>query len=68
MQFMEEIGELAREINSSRLRKKQIDKNNLEGEFADVFILLAFLADRHNIDFEKAVENKIKIFKERRYL
>ncbi len=65
---MEEIGELARDINLPKLRNKKIDRKNLEGEFADVVLQLAVLADLYNIDFEKAVESKIEILKERHNL
>lgn len=67
-QLMEEIGELAREINSPKLRNKEIDKENLKGEFADVVLQLSILAKMFDIDFEKAVESKIKILKERHNL
>ena len=64
-QLMEEIGELAREINSPKLRNKEIDKENLKGEFADVVLQLSILAKMFDINFEEAVESKIKILKER---
>jgi len=67
-QLMEEIGELARDINLKRLRRKEPDKENLSGEFADVFLQLAMLTEMHNIDLEEAIENKIKKLKERGYL
>jgi len=64
-QFMEEIGELAKEINKPRLRNKEIDKENLKGEFADVILQLFALAKILGINLEEAVESKIKILKER---
>ncbi len=68
MQLIEEAGELARDINSPKLRNKEIDRNNLEGEFADIIIQLAILADLYDVGFEKVVEEKIKILKERHNL
>ena len=65
VQLMEEIGELAKEINKPKLRNKEIDKENLEGEFADVILQLSILAGMLGVDFEKAVESKIRIIKER---
>jgi len=65
VQFMEEVGELAKEINKPKLRNKEIDRENLEGEFADVFLQFCILADMFDMDFEKAIEAKQKIFKER---
>ena len=67
-QLVEEIGELAKDINLPKLRNKKPDKENLEGEFADVFLLLANIAEMHGIDIENAVHNKIRELKERGYL
>ena len=67
-QMVEEIGELARDINYPRLRNKKIDKENIEGEFADVILQLSILADMFNVDFEKAVESKYEILKNRHKL
>ena len=64
-QMMEEIGELARDINLPKLRSQEIDKNNLKGEFADVILQLSALADMLGVDFEKAVEAKMKTLKDR---
>ena len=65
---MEEIGELANEINKPKLRNKAINKESLKGEFADVVLQISVLADLLDVDIEEAVENKIKILKERGYL
>ena len=51
MWFMEEVGELTR-----ALRRDQRDE--LEGEFADVFAWLSTLASIAKIDLEEAVRNK----------
>jgi NTP pyrophosphatase (non-canonical NTP hydrolase) len=64
-QLIEEIGELAKDVNSKRLRNKDHDKENMEGEFADVLIQLAKLAHTLDIDLESAVQNKIEILKKR---
>jgi NTP pyrophosphatase (non-canonical NTP hydrolase) len=65
VQLTEEVGEIAKEINKPRLRHKEVDMENLEGEFSDVFLQLAILADTFDIDLEKAVESKTKILNER---
>lgn len=65
VQLIEEIGELARDINLPRLRRKKRDKKNLETEFADVILQVTILAEMLNIDLEKSVEEKIKILKKR---
>jgi len=67
-QLIEEIGELAKDINMPELRKKDPDKDNLAGEFADVLLQLAKLAEMHDVDLEEAVEKKIETLKERGYL
>jgi len=67
-QFIEEVGELAKEINKPKLRNKEIDRENLNGEFADVILQLFTLAKMLNVDAEEAVESKIKILKERHNL
>jgi len=64
-QLIEEIGELAKEINKPKLRNKEIDRENLNGEFADVILQLLTLAEMLNVNIEEAVESKIKILKER---
>jgi len=66
---MEEIGELAKAINMPKLRNKKLDQQNLNEEFADVFLLLSNLAKTHNVDLESAVKIKIeKLKKELSYL
>lgn len=64
-QLMEEIGELAKEINKPKLRNKEIDRENLNGEFADVMLQLLTFAEMLNVNIKEAVESKIKILKER---
>jgi NTP pyrophosphatase (non-canonical NTP hydrolase) len=64
-QLMEEIGELAKDVNLKRLRKREPDKENLEGEFADVFLQLAKLADMLGVDLEEAVERKTGVLRKR---
>ncbi len=64
-QLVEELGELAKEVNREKLRKKTPEKKDLEDEFADVFLQFAKLADFFDIDLEKAVLDKIEVLKER---
>lgn len=65
VQLIEEVGELAKDINLPRLRNKEADRKNLEGEFADVIMQLAILARMYKIDFEDVVEDKINNLRER---
>lgn len=62
-QLMEELGELVHEIDREKLKNEKPERKALEGEFADVLILLANLAELSDIDLEKATLNKIEILK-----
>jgi NTP pyrophosphatase (non-canonical NTP hydrolase) len=64
-QMMEEVGELAKDINRPRLRGAQPDRKNIEGEFADVFIQLSKLASMAGVDMESAVLDKMEEIKKR---
>lgn len=62
-QFVEELGELAKEVNKRNLRNQEPTKKDLEDEFADVFLQFAKLAHHFDIDLEKAVLDKIETLK-----
>jgi NTP pyrophosphatase (non-canonical NTP hydrolase) len=64
-QILEELGELARLVNSERVRKERAKKDELEEELADVFIQLFALAEIYNLNIERALIEKIRILKER---
>ena len=64
-QLMEELGELAREVNLPVLRNRKPSKENLEDEFGDVLLQLSKLADLTGVDLEQAVLSKIEILKKR---
>ncbi len=68
IQLMEEAGELAKEINKPKLRNSEMDRENLKGEFADVFLQFLTLADLLGIDLDEAVDGKIEILKKRHNL
>jgi NTP pyrophosphatase (non-canonical NTP hydrolase) len=58
--FVEEVGELAkaiRKVNGQKVDKKSLQLN-VEDELADVFTLVLDLANRLNIDVEKAFRAK----------
>jgi NTP pyrophosphatase (non-canonical NTP hydrolase) len=67
-QLVEELGELARAVNLEKLRNKKPELQDLENEFADVFLQLAKLADFFGIDLEKSVLDKIETLKQRHNL
>jgi NTP pyrophosphatase (non-canonical NTP hydrolase) len=49
--FMEEVGELASALHD-------VDQQNKEEEFADVFAWLCTLANINNVDMHKAIQDK----------
>ena len=66
--LVEEFGEIAREIYNEKIGRDKMDIENLKGEFADVYILLAKLASNFKIDLEEAINKKVKVLKERHSL
>ncbi|MBU0647879.1 nucleotide pyrophosphohydrolase [Patescibacteria group bacterium] len=64
-QLVEELGELAKEANLKKLRNKEPQKEDLEDEFADVFLQLATLATGLGVDLEEAALKKVEVLKER---
>jgi len=66
--LLEELGEIARQINNKNIRNKEQDKKNLEEEIADVLMLTIRLASIYEIDVEKAVINKMEKLKQRHNL
>ena len=66
--LIEEIGELAEEINKPDLRNEQINKENLSDELTDVLLFTIRLANNNNINLEEAINNKINKLKKRHNL
>jgi NTP pyrophosphatase (non-canonical NTP hydrolase) len=61
--LVEEIGELAREINARekiKVRKKTEPEGRMDLEIADVLFSLICLANFYNIDLENAFKETIK--------
>ncbi len=67
-QLVEEVGELAKEINKPQLRNQGIKYEELELELADVYLMFNKLASLYNVNIKKAVFKKMEILKERGYL
>lgn len=72
IKLMEELGEFCNEIMASNGKQrdeklKRYRRENLEEEFADVIITTLLLAESLDIDVDKALENKIKKIKKRKY-
>jgi len=64
--LIEEFGEIAQEINNVKLKRKNIDVNNLGKEISDCIILLLNLAKQYDIDIESTILNKIEEVKTNR--
>jgi NTP pyrophosphatase (non-canonical NTP hydrolase) len=58
--LMEEIGEIAAQINNKKLQRGKFDLNNLGEEIADSMILLSLLGEQHNINLEEVIPKKLK--------
>jgi NTP pyrophosphatase (non-canonical NTP hydrolase) len=65
---IEELGELARQINNKNIRAKEQDMDNLAEEISDVILLITRLANIYNIDIEKSIISKIEKLKQRHNL
>ena len=63
--LMEELGEISRQIYNQKIGRDNLDRENLAEEIADVSMLLNKLATLHEIDVDKAINDKIKVLKER---
>jgi NTP pyrophosphatase (non-canonical NTP hydrolase) len=62
---IEELGEIARELYNQKSGRKELDRDNLAGEIADVCLLLSQLAKNFDIDLQKSIEKKIEELEER---
>lgn len=63
--LIEEVGEVANELNKPNIRNEQVRKEKLGEELVDIIVFTTRLANLHNIDLEKAIEDKFGKFKER---
>ena len=68
MHLIEEIGELAKQINNKNIRHIEQDKANIEEELADILLLTIRLANIYNVDTERAIIGKINKLKQRHNL
>ena len=66
--LMEEVGELAREINhrfGPKKKKSSEKKKEIGEEIADIIFTLCCLANSLNIDLDKAFKNTMKKYSQR---
>lgn len=69
LQLGEEVGELFKALRKAE--KRRIDNNSkftsIEEELADILIYISSIANRYNIDLEKAFREKEEINKKREW-
>lgn len=65
MHLIEEIGELSNELNNPNIRGKEIDKNELGLELADILFFISRIANLNGVDLEESIKNKINKLNER---
>jgi len=63
--LVEEVGEIANELNKPNIRNKELKKEELAEELVDTLVFTTHLANLHDIDLEKAIEEKLNKLKER---
>ncbi len=62
-QMIEEVGELARELNNRygpRIKKSLEDTADIEQELIDIIFAVVCLANSHNIDLDEAWKKNVK--------
>jgi len=65
MHLIEEVGEVANQLNKPNIRNEEIEKQKLAEELCDVLIFIARIANIHSIDLEDAIEGKINKLKQK---
>jgi len=57
--FIEELGEIASELNNPNIRGRDINKKELGKELADLLFFISRLANLNDIDLEESINEKI---------
>lgn len=60
VRIVEEIGEVARQIFSEKIRPEKYDGENLKEEIVDVIIELLYYSSLHGIEVEKKIFEKLE--------
>lgn len=63
--LMEEIGEVARQLFSKGSNMREFNQDNLKEEITQVLLDVLVLAELHDVDYEEAIEAKMKDMKKR---
>ena len=65
MHLIEEIGEVANQLNKPNIRNEEIEKQKLAEELSDVLLFIARIANIYGIDLEDAIKGKINKLKQK---
>lgn len=57
--LMEEFGEIASQINNNKLKRREVNVENIGEEISDCIMLLMLLAHQYDINLEEALTNKL---------
>jgi NTP pyrophosphatase (non-canonical NTP hydrolase) len=60
LHLVEEVGELVNEIVTEKIKHSKTNLDNLKTEIADIFILLAKIANLYKVDIEECVNLKLR--------
>ncbi|MFA4880226.1 MAG: MazG nucleotide pyrophosphohydrolase domain-containing protein [Candidatus Doudnabacteria bacterium] len=60
VRIVEEIGEVARQIFSKKVRPEKYDEENFKEEIVDVIIELLYYSSLHGIEIEKMIFEKLE--------
>lgn len=60
VRIVEEIGEVARQIFSEKVRPEKYDEENFKEEIVDVIIELLYYSSLHGIEVEKMIFEKLE--------
>ena len=57
--LVEEFGGIAQQIMNKKLKRRELDVNNIAEEISDCMILLSALAKQFDINLDQALNNKL---------
>ena len=58
--LIEEVGEIASQINNGKLKRGVVNVHNIGEEISDSILLLTYLASQYNLDLEKTISEKME--------
>ena len=63
--FVEEVGEIARQVTNEKIRKKKFDYENLKEEISDSILFLTYFASQYGINLNDSLKRDIEKLKVR---